>query len=105
MRTDRELLELAAKAIKHSQRPIQHTNTWRPLDSIDQAKHIRHVLCLTTGFDGNDAFAASRDRSISVREPVETSKRAALCRAIVRAAAEIGAASQPQVSKGEEGNG
>lgn len=88
--TDRELLELASKAIKHANQPVPHTSPWRPHESIPQAKRVRHVLHLTTGYDGDHAFATSNDRRVLVREQVKVSKRAALCRAIVRAAAEIG---------------
>ncbi|MFK3922131.1 hypothetical protein ACI2JC_21155 [Pseudomonas fulva] len=120
---DRELLDLAAKAsgvdlwwdgdspkevVQHwSGNPEDGGETrdypWNPLADLDQAKNLRHRLCLSTGYDdrffGPCAYATyptGPDSCNSIMQSVAEAggKRAALRRAIVRAAAEMGKAMQ-----------
>jgi len=111
---DREMLELAAKAIDGTYDHLTGSITfdggfnyeqWEPLIELSHAKGIRHKLCLSTGYDdrlfGLCAYATyptGEDSCNSIMQPVAVSggKRAALRRAIVRAAAEIGKAMQEQ---------
>lgn len=113
MSEDRELLELAAKAAGYielrfdpdgnprARKPNGVGGDWNPLDNLDDAKALRHTLNLSTGFDdrlfGLCAYATyptGSDSCNSIMQPVDKArgKRAALRRAIVRAAAEIGRA-------------
>lgn len=84
--SDRELLELAARAAGLTivrwvgDVPyiyFDRLRPWNPLSSMDQAKTLRHSLRLTVG----------KPREL---EPVSGSYRTAYRRAIVRAAAAIG---------------
>jgi hypothetical protein len=114
--TDRELLELAAKATGYKLQEkgrkdgafIVLTNDdgdyiWNPLRNHDQAKQLRHALCLTTGYVarfsqlGACAYATYPVGEFcwnSIMQNIEEAggKKAALRRAITRAAAEIGKA-------------
>lgn len=111
--TDRELLELAAKAAglefeSHTRSGngcylVGVDHPWNPLQDLSQAKSLRHKLCLSTGYDdrffGPCAYATyptGPGSCNSIMQSVEEvgGKRAALRRAIVRAAAEIGKAMQ-----------
>lgn len=100
--SDKELLSLAAKAVNGGAwHPLTHSAPWNPLSSFSQAKELRHALCLSTGFDnrfselGPCAYATYQtgpESCSSIMQNIEDAggKRAALRRAIVRAAAEIG---------------
>jgi len=108
--TDLELLELAAKAIGGSYDGLTGSITfdggfnyeqWEPLSDLSQAKSLRHKLSLSSGYDsrffGHCAYATyptGPDSCNSIMQSVEEAggKRAALRRAIVRAAAEMGRA-------------
>lgn len=110
--TDRELLELAAKAIGGVYDALTRLITfdggfnyeqWEPLNELSQAKSIRHKLCLSTGYDdrffGPCAYATyptGPDSCDSIMQRVAEAggRRKALRLAIVRAAAEIGKAMQ-----------
>lgn len=118
---DRELLELAAKAAGIKLRWIQGPDDdecihpvrrredgmceedWLPLEDHDQAKNLRHLLKMTTGYDdrfssfGPCAYATYKigpDSCNSIMQNIEQAggKKRALRRAIVRAAAEMGRA-------------
>lgn len=101
---DRELLEMAARAVNGGLwHPLTHAEHWRPLQSHRQAIALRHYLKLTTGFDarfsalGPCAYATyptGPESCDSIMQNIEQAggKKAALRRAIVRAAAEIGKA-------------
>jgi hypothetical protein len=107
---DRELLRLAAKAIGGSYDPFTcsismdggfNYSQWEPLTDLSDAKRLRHGLSLSTGYDdrffGPCAYATyptGADSCNSIMQSVAEAggKRAALRRAIVRAAAEIGKA-------------
>lgn len=96
---DIELLTLAARAVnKGAWHPLTHGKRWNPLRDHDQAKQLRHALHLSTGFDdrfislGPCAYATystGLHTCNSVMQNIEQagSKKAALRRAIVRAAA------------------
>lgn len=107
--TDRELLELAAKAAGytllaegkkprlalHDDDPVY--GAWNPLTDDGDALRLSVSLGLTVGFDdrfiGAAAFASYTKKNgdvDSVLEPISYCKSAATRRAIVRAAAEIG---------------
>jgi hypothetical protein len=119
MKTDRELLELAAKAAGIQLRWIQGPDDdecihpirrradgmgeedWSPLEDHDQAKNLRHLLKMTTGYDDRftsfgacayATYATGTDSFDSIMQNIEEAggKKKALRRAIVRAAAAIG---------------
>lgn len=101
MEADTELLTLAARAVNGGAwHPLTHSKRWNPLRNHDQAKALRHALCLTTGFDDRFAelgacmyatYPTGEYSCDSIMQNIEAAggKRAALRRAIVRAAAEI----------------
>lgn len=107
MNEDLELLKLAAKAylaaIPGGIGDIQLDQDgvplgWNPLDCLQQAKRLRHVLKLSTGFDdrffGPCAYATyptGPDSCDSIMQSIEEAggKRKALRLAMVRAAAEM----------------
>lgn len=104
--TDRELLELAAKANRHGTewqwdemcgafyryredgRPIR----WNTLDSNNDAFRLATHFEFDIGWGKNFVVVTDVRRDISATEPFSDSKDAALRRAITRAAAEIGRA-------------
>lgn len=102
--SDIDLLQLAAKAVNGGAwHPLTHAEPWRPLKSHRQAIALRHYLKFTTGFDsrfsalGPCAYATyptGPESCDSIMQNIEQAggKKAALRRAIVRAAAEIGKA-------------
>ena len=103
MTTDRELLELAAKAagIEFNARrcatgsPALYCATagwWNPLTDDGDALRLAVKLRLTPHIDGNltEVEWAEQDRGGFIAEPHIDDPYAATRRAIVRAAAEIG---------------
>lgn len=102
MQGDYELLMLAARAVNQGVwHPLTHSEPWNPLKSLRQAKQLRHALRLSTGFDdrwkplGLCAYATYQTGEFSCNSIMQNvdeagGKRAALRRAIVRAAAELG---------------
>ena len=112
--TDRELLELAAKAAGIEIHPHlgpgewvggmndkKYFNSWDPLTDDGHALRLAVKLRITSGIydDGNEAFASwwhkapdeepwDNDRQLS--EPLGDNQYAATRRVIVRAATEIG---------------
>lgn len=106
MRTDRELLELAARAAGLELRGLDgpygwlcsvEGKNWNPFTNDGQALRLAvalDILVSPIANSGDDAYARVRavDRDICLGEPHGADKYAAVRRAIVRAAAEIGAA-------------
>jgi len=103
--TDRELLELAAKAAGYDVvwatdlsgfvfRPFGHgpRTMFRPLTDDGDALRVAVVLGMNVFHAANCAFALDEDGDVECREPHGNEKFAATRRAIVRAAAEIGKA-------------
>lgn len=99
---DKELLVLAARAVnKGLWNPLTHSAPWNPLRNHAQAKELRHALKLSTGFDQRwpqlgpcmyATYPVGEHGCNSVMQNIEEAggKKAALRRAIVRAAAAIG---------------
>ena len=99
--TDRELLELAAKAAGielwwgHNcqlETPLHEFGgcRWNPLEEPADALTLAVKLGMTIEFIQNYASAFDYDGKILMREPRYPDPLAATCRAITRAAAEIG---------------
>ena len=90
--TDRELLELAAKAAGYKKRFVHYLG-WNPLiddgDALRLAVKLGIRVCPVTA-DGRNAYAAHDRLAGGVGEPHNDDPIAATRRAIVRAAAEIG---------------
>ena len=101
MNTDYELLTLAAMAINGGVwHPLTHSQKWQPLRNHKQAVALRHALRLTTGFDDRFSelgacmyatYPTGAHSCDSIMQNIDEAggKRAALRRAIVRAAAEV----------------
>ncbi|MDU9391895.1 hypothetical protein [Pseudomonas sp. zfem002] len=108
--SDVEILQLAAKAIGGVYDQLTECITfdgglnyeqWEPLSNLSHALNLRHRLHLKTGFDGRffglcayATYPTGPDSCNSIMQNVEEAggKRAALRRAIVCAAAEMGKA-------------
>lgn len=99
--TDRELLELAAKAAGYDLRPVKFASgafyhyriddsgyAWTPLSSDGDAFRLAVKLGLHITNSAQDAWATHL--SVTAIEPIVGDALAATRRAIVRAAAEIG---------------
>lgn len=99
---DKELLVLAARAVnKGLWHPLTHSAPWNPIRNHAQAKELRHALKLSTGFDPRwtdlgpcmyATYPVGEYGCNSIMQNIEEAggKKAALRRAIVRAAAAIG---------------
>lgn len=99
--TDFELLTFSALAVnKGVWHHLTHGEKWNPLRNHAQAKQVRHLLQLTTGFDGRwkdlgpcayATYPTGEFSCNSIMQNIEEAggKKAALRRAIVRAAAEL----------------
>lgn len=94
--TDRELLELAAKAVgyeRNSAGPIGPCE-WNPLEDDGDALRLAVDLSLSLCTDGVASVSAStcyqHGNRLVTQAVSDSDKRAATRRAIVRAAAEIG---------------
>ncbi len=91
---DRELIELAAKAAGINMDSWEHCG-WNPLD-INTGDALRLAVKLGIGistyyFDGEYFVKCGSWRSdVAFTEPLKEDSYSATCRAIVRAAAEIG---------------
>jgi hypothetical protein len=101
MSTDRELLELAAKAADYWSSEfncpanLPHLG-WNPLDRDGDALRLAVKLCMSLLIGDGGTVAAcidSDERSVKAVERYMPNPDAATRRAIVRAAAEIGRAS------------
>lgn len=102
MKTDKELLELAAKAagicaVGYSLKGIATsangdvlTGFWNPLTDDSDALRLAVALRLLIDTDYNDCVAAGCCQLDEVLEPIGNDRLAATRRAIVRAAAAIG---------------
>ena len=100
--TDRELLELAAKAVKYEvwRHPdgslciVPPMHTWNPLDDDGDAFRLMVDCDLTVCADGKNIVSTSqrdwKTPDVFITQTVASCKKAAVRRAIVRAAAEIG---------------
>jgi hypothetical protein len=106
-RTDRELLELAAKAtgikghyfwsIDSAGIEQASGDVWNPLQDDDEADQLESQLDLIVErLDGNAIIAGHPSLEMWPHEPDGNDRAAAYRRAIVRAAAEIGAALSAQ---------
>lgn len=94
MKTDRELLELAANAIgTHfvDGESWDEGAGWNPLDNDGDALRLAVALRICLDIDDIDVTARIPFRDADPREFLESDQFAATRRAIVRAAAEIGA--------------
>lgn len=87
--TDKELLELAAKAAGMEE-PLTF-NVWWPLEDDGDALRlaVKLKLCFGPNFEG-DLAVCFGDNGNNMTEPFGNNPYAATRRAIVRAAAEIG---------------
>lgn len=93
MTTDRELLELAARAagLPWDQWVIDGNDSWNPLTDDGDALRLAVKLRLALVFDGLQVSASIPDGAVFEMEPLKyADPHAATRRAIVRAAAEIG---------------
>ncbi len=90
--TDKELLELAAKAAEIDRTPNGFDKPWNPLTDDGDALRLAVKCCIQIGIDKQNANAMFSLDSI-FWENCGDDPYAATRRAIVRAAAEIGKAS------------
>jgi hypothetical protein len=90
--TDRELLELAAKAVGLEEAKLRiEFNQWNPLTDDGDALRLAVKLLLEVCVWHTDTTVLTSDDDIStLSEPANGDSYAATRRAIVRAAAEIG---------------
>ena len=91
--TDRELLELAAKAAGYWNEEFdcyKGAANWNPLDDDGDALRLAVKLKITLGNYGCGCEAVSIDNKIHCDEFSSDNPYAATRRAIVRAAAEVG---------------
>lgn len=97
MKTDRELLELAAKAagLDFDGNIVRHRYSsvvWNPLTDDGDALRLAVKLGITTEHSGDTAWAYAIGHDANVDEYYGSDPCAATRRAIARAAAQIGAA-------------
>lgn len=102
MKTDKELLELAARAASYNVKAHEdgtlycdcrcagYWGVWNPLTDDGDALRLAVALRLLIDTDYNDCVAAGCCQLDEVLEPIGNDRLAATRRAIVRAAAAIG---------------
>lgn len=101
METDRELLEMAAKAagiarshwdydwVRGLGHMVYRSDMWNPLTSDGDALRLAVLLCMNIEVTQSDVYACTHG---NFSEPSKPDRNAATRRAIVRAAAAIGEA-------------
>lgn len=85
--TDRELLELAAKAAGFT---LELSDYWNPLEDDGDAFDLACALEMTVIFNNGGRFSWARAEMIELKQANDDDRKAAARRVIVRVAAEIG---------------